>query len=886
MTGQPRTYSTRFLARWADFVGLHSSLVLILSLLATAGVLIHTVNHFRIDTEMTDMISGKLSYRKLEREFQAAFPQLKDTIVVVIDADTPENARLQRNILVQRLKQETGLFKGVYSPGGGEYFEKNGFLYLTVKDLESLSESLAAAQPLLGLISRDLSLQGFFAVVETIVTQNGNNDLNRNFVSFFDRLAETVESSAANRPKPISWQELVLGKDGTEGMRRQFVILEPVVDYATLSAGGDSIEAIYRIRDELGLNEARGVKLRLTGDVVLNYESLLTVQRGMGLTTVISFLLVAIALGIGLGSTRLVFASLVTLLMGFIWTLGFAIACVGRLNLISVAFGVLFIGLGIDYGIQYCLRYRELVASGREPHRAIVGTAEGLGVGLRLCTVAAAIGFYSFLPTPYTGVSELGLIAGTGMLLNLFATLTVLPALLTLFPPKVAGGKICARGKTLFRQPYKHARAIMLGASVIGIGAAFFLPRLYFDFNPLNLYDPDSEAVLTIKELFKNDTTSPWTISILVKNAREAKELSTKLRSLNEVKEAITVADFIPEDQASKLAILSDITSFMPPQMETLKPGKLSHAKKIASLERLEASLEKILSAARKGGNEPAAPIIRLHRSLGTFKKAVDRPESGVSAFESLEKSLLTNLPVLFDNLETSLRPNPVSESDLPPDLRSRYVTADGRYRIEVFPRENLLKAASMKRFVEMVGTLAPNATDAPVTIREAGNAVVHSFVLATVYALFAITLYLLIETRSVSDTVLVLLPLMLSLLLTGAASVILDLPFNFANVIVIPLLLGSGIEGIYFIQRFRSDPPVNGNMLETSTARALFFSTLTTILSFSALSFSRHQGMASMGKLLTIGIASLMLSTFVVLPALLTIKIGLKKHAKRIHYF
>ncbi len=880
MTGRPRTYSTRFLARWADFVGLHSSLVLFLSFLATAGVLIYTVNHFRIDTEMTDMISGKLPYRKLEKEFQAAFPQLKDTIVVVIDADTPENARFQRDKLVQRLKQETGLFRSVYSPGSGEYFERNGFLYLTVKDLEALSESLATAQPLLGLISRDLSLQGFFSVVETIVTQNGNNGHNTNLVSFFDRLAEAVESSASNRPKRISWQELVLGKEGAEEMRRQFVILEPVLDYATLSAGGDGIEAIYRIRDELGLNEARGVKVRLTGDVVLNYESLLTVQRGMGLTTVVSFLLVAIALVIGLGSTRLVFASLVTLLMGFIWTLGFAIACVGRLNLISVAFGVLFIGLGIDYGIQYCLRYRELVASGQEPHRAIVGTAEGLGVGLRLCTVAAAIGFYSFLPTPYTGVSELGLIAGTGMLINLFATLTVLPALLTLLPPKVACAKRLGSGRALFQQPYKHAKAIMLGASVVGIGAAFFLPKLYFDFNPLNLYDPRSEAVLTIKELFKNDTTPPWTISILAGNAREAKELSTGLRSLNEVKEAITIADFVPEDQASKLAILSDITLFMPPRMETLKPGKLGYEKKIASLESLEASLQKVLSVARKEGGEPAATVSRLHRSLREFKKALDRPENGFSAFERLEQSLLTNLPALFQDLETSLRAHPVKESDLPPDLRSRYVTADGRYRIEVLPRENLLKADSMKRFVETVSALAPNATDAPVTIRKAGNAVVHSFVLATVYALFAITLYLLIETRSVSDTTLVLLPLMLSLLMTGAASVILDLPFNFANVIVVPLLLGSGIEGIYFIQRFRSDPPANGNMLETSTARALFFSTLTTILSFSALSFSPHQGMASMGKLLTIGIASLMVSTFVVLPALLTLRIRQKKEA------
>ena len=180
-------------------------------------------------------------------------------------------------------------------------------------------------------------------------------------------------------------------------------------------------------------------------------------------------------------------------------------------------------------------------------------------------------------------------------------------------------------------------------------------------------------------------------------------------------------------------------------------------------------------------------------------------------------------MPVLFHELETSLRAHAVKESDLPRELRSRYVAPDGRYRVEVFPRENILGTDSLKRFVEAVSALAPNSTDTPVTIREAGNAVVRSFLLATLYALLAITLYLLIELKSFSDTLLVLLPLMLSLLMTGASSVILDIPFNFANVIVIPLLLGSGVEGIYLIHRFRTNPPSSGNMLETSTARALF---------------------------------------------------------------
>ena len=870
MIERARSYSTRLFERWTDFVGHHSFLVLLFSFLATVGVLVYTANHFRIDTELTDMISDTLPYRKLEKEFQHAFPQFRETIVVLIDADTPEAARLYRDKLTERLKKARGLFKEVYAPGSGDFFERNGLLYLSVKDLEAFSEKLASAQPLLGLLSKDLTLRGLFSVIDKIVSQEGDIEQKTKLAPVLDRLAQTIESSAANLSRPVSWQKLILGDAAAADASRQFIILDPVLDRAGVSGGGAGIEAIYRIRDELGLHKASGVRIRLTGDIVLNYENLRTLNKGMGLTTLISFLLVAVAITIGLGSGRLVLASLGTLLVGFIWTLGFAIAFVGRLNLISVAFGVLFIGLGIDYAIQYCLRYRELIASGLGHHEAIVGTAKGLGVSLLVCTVAAAIGFYSFLPTPYTGVSELGLIAGTGMLINLLSTLTVLPALLTLFPLKNTGMKDLVADRPLYRVPYKYAKAIVAGAVAIGIGAAFFVPKLYFDYNPLNLYDPRSDAVLAIKELFKNEMTCPWTISILARNSKEAKEMAGRLKGLKEVQEAITFTSFVPEDQRSKLAILSDIALFMPPGLETLKPEKLSYEEKVASLESLKSSLKKALSTARERDGAYATSVSRLLHSLERFKKALSHPENGKEALDQLEQNFLSYLPNLFHELNTSLQASPVKESDLPRELRSRYVTPDGRYRVEVFPRKNILEPDSLKSFVQAVSAVAPNSTDTPVTIREAGNAVVRSFLLATLYALLAISLFMLIELRSISDTVLVLLPLALSLLITCAASAILDIPFNFANVIVIPLLLGSGVEGIYLIHRFRTDPPPSGNMLETSTARALFFSTLTTILSFSTLSFSPHQGMASMGKLLTICIGSLMITTLIFLPALL----------------
>lgn len=870
MIERARTYFIELIEKWTDLVGRHSFAVLFLSVLATAGVLIYTLNHFRIDTALSEMISEKLPYRRLEKEFQDAFPQFKETIVIVIDADTPEAARFQAERMAERLRRETGLFREVYVPGTGEFFKRNGLLYMSVKDLESLSESLASAQPLLGLISKDLSLRGLFSVVERIVSQKAETEQRKRLIPFIDRVAQAVEDTASKRPKSVSWQGLILGEKIAREASRQFIIIDPILDYASLAGGEAGIKAIYRIRDELGLEKAGGVKVRLTGDVVLNYENLIAVNKGMGITTLISFLLVAIAVMIGLGSGRLVFASLLTLLLGFVWTLGFAIFFVGRLNLISVAFGVLFIGLGIDYGIQYCVRYRELIASGLGHQEAIIGTGRGLGASLLVCTVAAAVGFYSFLPTPYTGVSELGLIAGTGMLLNFLATVTVLPALLTFLPLRKARIKEFVPHRSLYRVPYKYAKTILAGAVVIGIGSAFFVPKLYFDYNPLNLYDPDSEAVSTIKELFQNEMTCPWTISTLTRNAKEAEEIASRLRGVKEVKEAITLTSFVPEDQPRKLAILSDIALFMPIDTEASKTEKLSSKHKVASLGSLERTLQKALSEAPTEQGGYGASLERLLYSLRELEKGLHRPGEANEMLDRLEQSLLSNLPNLFHELKTSFQAHFVKDSDLPQDLRSRYVARSGKYRVEVFPSANILNPDALKRFVEAVTPLAPGATDTPVTIREAGNAVVQSFLLATLYAFLAIALFLLIQLKSFFDTALVLFPLVLSLLMTAASAVILNIPFNFANVIVIPLLLGTGVEVVYFIHRFRTDPPPSGNMLETSTARALFFSALTTILSFSTLSFSPHQGMASMGKLLTLCIGFYMVATFIFLPAVL----------------
>lgn len=868
-----KEYSGRLLEWWAGFVQRHPALVIIIALIATGAVLGYVVVNFRINADVTGMISGKLRFRQLEDDFAKAFPNLNNTIVVVIEADSADLAISSRERLAERLRRETKLFKDVYEPGGGSFFEKNGLLFLSVNELEDFGDSMAAAQPLLALLSEDMSLRGLFNVLEKALEQPEFQDKKINLL--FDRMSKTFESVAKHRPSGLPWQEIMLGEKESVGQRRQFVIIQPHLDSRDLSTGRLPLVAIRNAAREVGLTGANGVRLRITGDVALNEENLSEVRSSIGFATLASLLLVSIILYIGLGgSGRLIFAALSTLIIGLIWTTGFAIAFIGSLNMISITFAVLFVGLGIDYSIQFCLRFRELAGRGLPLRDSLLTTTRGVGRALLLSCITTAIGFYSFIPTAYAGVAELGWISGTGMFISFIANLTILPALLAVAPIKEKKTRPAPSSlRALLSIPYKHSKAICVTGLILGIASAVLLPQVYFDYNPLNLYNPASEPVIAIKELFKDTEASPWTISVLTRGEDETKKLSEKLRGLKEVKMVVTLFDFVAGDQPEKIAILSNITLFMPPHLSRVSVKHLSYDQDIQVLNSFDAALKKSLLSS---DGKPHQSVQRLYDSLQQFRTLLRDVAEEKKAFETLEGSLLSSLPDLFHRLETSLQAAPFGLSDLPRDLADQYRSADGRYRIQVFPAENIVDRKALARFVKSVQTVAPDATDAPVTIYASGMAVVSSFEQAVSYAIIAIIIFLLIEMRSIYITVVILIPLVLAMLLTGAASVLLRIPLNFANVIVVPLLLGTGVHsGIIFMLRHQTEPPADGNMLTTSTARAVLLSSLTTMISTGSLSFSAHRGISSMGILLTICFGLLILCVLVLLPALLKLSSG-----------
>jgi hopanoid biosynthesis associated RND transporter like protein HpnN len=851
----------RLVIAWTRLVRRNRAIVLLLGLVSAVLAGVYTTMNVSINTSTADMLSDDLPFQQQFELLDQAFPQDYRTIVLVIDGDTPEAARHAADELAQQLSLHPDVVHNVFHPEGDPFFRRHGLLFLSVDELQTLGSMLAGAQPLLAGLAEDPSLRGLSRVL-TLALQNidmaagPDGGLPPQFEAALDGIAAKVQQVTAGQPAPFSWRGTLAGDAGPQlSGKRQILLLEPTFDFSSLQPAERAIGLIRRIIGDLHLTPENGVRVRMTGEPVMVEEELKTVEESIGLANVLSLALVIGLLVVGLRSGRLVEATTFSLLVGLAWTAAFAVAAVGELNLISVAFAVLFIGFGVDFGIHFCLRAKEYIDADMGPARALEEAAAGVAPGLTLTTISASIGFLAFVPTDYQGLVELGIISSAGMVVALFTSLTLVPAYLSLRTPKrsdVRQQRVTSR--VLERSLRGRARLILWGALVLGLAAATTLPLVRFDDSPLNLRDPETESVSTLFDLLEDGRFDPFRAAVLAKNAEEADTVAAKLRELPEVRRVETAADLVPRDQQEKLAMLGDLALMLTP---VVAPAALQPPPDAAELRTAINELRE--AAAAVADRSPGAA--KLARELGAF-------EPSEQNLTSLQSALLTHLGPMLADLSESLNAGPVTLADIPHALLARKQTPDGRVLVEVFPRADVHDGEGRREFAAAVQRVVPQASGEAIAVTEAGQAVVRSFFQAGAFTLLLIGLLLLVVLRSVRDSLMVMAPLVLAGLLTVATSVILGQPFNFANVIVLPLLFGLGVSsGINMAVRGRQQG--SNSLLVTSTPRAVLFSALTTIGSFGSLAISQHPGMASMGLLLAVALTYTTLCTLIVLPAL-----------------
>lgn len=857
-------------------------LVLGLVVVVTPLLGLYTARNLGVNADMASMVSNELPHRILELDYQRTFPLLYENIVIVVDAPTPEEAAAAAGALAARMEADPERFRHVFHPGG-DFFERHALLYADTKDLERLADRLARVQPYLAGLAEDGTLRGLAMMMTRGVAAVRDGEFKGGELgAMLERTSESIRALERGEPYRVSWTEIVAGNAAASAGRRHVIVAQPVLDLSRVLAAEEAIEHVHALTREF---DSARIRVRITGDMALSYEELSIVKTQTVIASVVSFFIVMATMIMAFRSVRLTLVASLNMLVGLTWTMSFATVAIGHLNMISVAFAVLFIGLSDDYGIHFCMRYRELVRNGRTHFTALEEAARDAGTSICICALTTALGFYAFVPTDFRGVAELGLISGTGMFINVFLCFTLLPALVTLTMRKTAAAEPTATpalDSAPAPFPVRHPRLVGAGTLVAAFAAALLIPKAYFDGNPLNVRDPTAESVKAFKDLLSDGKGSPWNMSVVADDRDSALALIARLRALPAVGSAITVEDFVPRGQDEKLQILEDIALLMPP------PGVQAGRLRAPTVDEQLASLRALRDDLAKLANEPAernfgvitaqAGALRddLDRWLASLRDP-DRARSGVAA---LQESLLATLPDQLETLERALRPDKVTLAGLPHAVIDRMVAADGRLRVEIAPAKDLTDQAALAEFVESVRTVTSKVTGGAVGVYEGKRAVVAAFQEAFAMAVVAIALLLLVIWRAVGDTILVMMPLALAALFTTALAVLLGIPFNFADVIVLPLLFGLGVNsGIHLVERWRLGDTTTDDLLQTSTAQAVVYSSLNTVGSFGTLGFTTHRGIASMGQLLALSVALTVTCNLFVLPALIELR---QRHSRR----
>jgi hopanoid biosynthesis associated RND transporter like protein HpnN len=835
--------------------------IVVLSLVLAIGAGFYTARNFSINTDINTLISPDLDWRKRDNQFEKAFDRER-LILAVVEAPTPELTSSAAKALAEKLSGDTKNFESVTPLGSGEFFEKNGLLFLPAEDVAKVTGQLESAAPLIEIMAGDPSIRGLTGALETGLAgvKRGQVKLD-NADRPFNLIAQTVEDVLKKGEATFSWRELVSDKPLTDSDRRAFIEFKPILDYQALEPGKTATDAIRQAATDLNFASQYGARVRLTGPVPMANEEYATVQDGAIVNGIVTVVIVLVILWLALHSAKIIFAVFVNLFVGLSITTAVGLMMVGSLNLLSVAFAVLFVGLGVDFGIQFSVRYRSERFKNDDLALALASAAERAAVPLSLAAMATAAGFLCFLPTDYKGISELGKIAGAGMLVAFLTSITTLPALLDLLNPpgenEPVGYAFLAPVDEFLE---KHRVIIIVGTLLVALAGLPLLYFMKFDFNPINLRNRNAESIATFLDLRKDPNTGANAINVMTNSEADAKKIEAKLEKVPEVLRVMSLDSFVPDNQPAKLKLIAQASKVVGP---ALNPDSVDAAP--SDEENVEALKGSVESLRKTAGEAKSAGAVAARRLADALSKLAD---SNQATREKAQAVFVTPLKIVFDQLRNTLQAQLVSAKNLPAELVNGWKTKDGLMRVEALPKGDPNDNDNLRKFADAVLAAEPNAIGGPVSILKSGDTVVKAFVHAGIWALLVISLLLWLALRRITDVLLTLVPLLVAGAVTMEICVLIGMPLNFANIVAWPLMLGIGVAfKIYYVTAWRSG---RTNLLQTSLTRAIFFSALTTATAFGSLWLSSHPGTASMGKLLALSLVTTLAAVLLFQPALM----------------
>ena len=836
------------LTAWADACRRAGLILVGLFVAATIAAGWYAATNLKVNTDTSAMLDPSLDFQVRAKALREAFPELKGDVAVIVRAPTQDEADAFAAELRARALAKPEIYESVFAPADEPFFRNNGLLYLETSDLELRLTQMSKASSLIETLIKAPTAGQLFASLASNDELAEKSELGKETLDrIYAELADVIEASAAGEARPFSWMGAI-SADEPEAAYTRMVYVTPKLDFTRLQPAKP---AITDLRAEIAAIEA-GYNGRaetfITGDPALRADELSAVTSGIELSFLISFLSVAALLLICYRSISLSLTTLAALVITIVLTAAFAAFAVGELNLVSVAFTVLLVGLGLDFAIHLLLHIQERRGAGEELPAALRGSVHEVGPALTLAALTTALGFFAFIPTAFVGIAQLGIIAGVGVMAALFVSLTFIPAALGAFGGE---GRAFKPRKPKSRRSFWDHLAAPLAIAIVALGAAslLLLPKARFDADPMSLRDPHSQSVAGFNLLFADKDTTPYRVTAMAASEAETAQIANKARAIAEVGGVRSLLNFVPEDQDDKLDLISYASGSLVFALDAAEDTSGAPAAR-AGAEALRARLE----AAHPEGS----PARRLAAALAAASD---------DTLAKAETNIFAYWPALVQSLRDQFNAGYIDIASLPDNLKKRYLSADGVWRIDILPAEDVRDPKLLKAFVNSVSAEIPDIAGGAIQSQRAGEVISGAMMQATGIALVIITLFLTVLLRRIDEVLLMLFPLALAAVLTTASGVLLNIPFNYANVIVLPLLMGIGIDsGIHLVMRQRQ-LDAGETIFGASTPRAVLFSALTTVASFGSLMLSPHRGTASMGELLSIAIGFTLICTLIVLP-------------------
>ncbi len=847
--------------RTTEFCLRYAAAVILGALLVTAGAAYYVARHFAVNTNISNLLSPDMPWRQHQVAYDRAFPQQATSILAVVNAPTPEFAGAAANALSARLAPQKAQFRLVDAVGSGEFFARNALLYLSPQELAARLDKLGQAAPLVRTLATDQSLRGLSHALSLGLQGIRAGRLNLDTMApTLDTVADTLDGVLADRPgTSFSWQVLVKGAPASPQDLTGLIYIWPVLNYSAIEPGRAAAQAVRDAAAQAGLAATYGATLRLTGTVPLADLQFATIRQDASFNFIVTGVIILVVLWLALRSLRIVLGVVLSIAAGLVVTAAVGLLLVGAFNPISVAFAVLFVGLGADFAIQFSVRYRDRRHRTGGLERALAQAGRHVGAPLTLAALAAAAGFFSFVPTDYRGLAELGLIAGCGMVVAYLASMTLLPALLwVLGPPQEPRPLGYAALAPADRFLQRHRLWIVAATAIVALAGSPLLFRLQFNFDPNALQNPRAEAIATLHQL-NNDPRAVFNGADVLTAQADAPATVQRLAALPQVASVRTLDSFVPADQDQKRQQIARAAASLDPALTAPRAGASSDADDVAAL---KAAAKDLQDNAAETGGPGAEAARRLATDLNGLADASAETRRRAAAV------FVDPLRIDLAQLSASLHPQTVTRADLPPTLVQNWTAQDGEVRVEAVPKGNANDTATAQRFARAVLAVAPNATGPAIATYEWGRTVTAAFVKAGAVALGSIAILLLLVLRRIGDMLLTLIPLLVAAAATLEICGLTGFQLNYANIIALPALLGVGVAfKIYYVMAWRGG---EYNFLESSLTRAVFFSALMTATAFGSLWFSSNPGISSMGKLLALSLACTLASAALFQPALM----------------